>query len=307
MAELILPHGGWKPRPYQQTLWDYLERGGKRAIAICHRRWGKDDVALHWSAVSAMRKPATLWHMLPEAAQARKAIWLAVNPHTGKRRIDEAFPHAIRESTNEQEMFIRFKNGSTWQVIGSDNYNSLVGSPPAGIVFSEWSRANPQAWGYLAPILVENRGWALFITTPLGNNHAKSMLDVARNKRGWFAQVQTIDDTRAIPYSAVEEQRQEYIALFGEAAGLALLEQEYYCSFSSVIPGAYYAKEMTEAERAGRITQVDRDPDQPVHTAWDLGVDTARLSGAFRCSPDGCTSSTITKPLATVQNTIANG
>jgi hypothetical protein len=34
----------------------------------------------------------TYWHMLPEASQARKAIWDAVNPHTGKRRIDEAFP-----------------------------------------------------------------------------------------------------------------------------------------------------------------------------------------------------------------------
>ena len=28
--------------------------------------------------------------MLPEAAQARKAIWEAVNPHSGRRRIDEA-------------------------------------------------------------------------------------------------------------------------------------------------------------------------------------------------------------------------
>jgi phage terminase large subunit len=121
MAELLLPHGGWKPRPYQQPLWDFLEKGGRRAIAICHRRRGKDDVALHWSAVSAMQRPSMLWHMLPEAAQARKAIWLAVNPHTGKRRIDEAFPQAIRDTTNEQEMFIRFKNGSTWQVIGSDN------------------------------------------------------------------------------------------------------------------------------------------------------------------------------------------
>jgi phage terminase large subunit len=71
-------------------------------------------------------------------------------------------------------------NGSTWQVIGSDNYDTLVGSPPAGICFSEWSRANPASWAYLAPGLVENNGWALFITTPLGNNHAKSMYSMAQ-------------------------------------------------------------------------------------------------------------------------------
>ena len=33
-------------------------------------------------------------------------------------------------------MFIRFKNGSTWQVIGSDNYNRLVGASIAGVIFS---------------------------------------------------------------------------------------------------------------------------------------------------------------------------
>ena len=271
MAEIILPHK-WRPRPYQRRLWSALEGGTKRCVEIAHRRWGKDDAALHWSAVSAMQRPATIWHMLPQIAMARKAIWTAVNPHTGTRRLDEAFPKAIRETTNETEMFIRLKNGSTWQVIGSDNYDTLVGSPPAGIVFSEWSRANPASWAYLAPILVENSGWALFITTPLGNNHAKAMYDMARNDPAWFAEISTVADTQAISHETVEAQRREYHALFGDAAGDALIEQEYYCSFSSVIPGSYYAKEMTIAERERRITEVDIDRNLPIHSAWDLGV-----------------------------------
>jgi hypothetical protein len=65
MAKTItLPHN-WTPRPYQQKLWRYLEGGGKRAIEIAHRRWGKDDIALHWAAVAAMQRPASYWHMLP--------------------------------------------------------------------------------------------------------------------------------------------------------------------------------------------------------------------------------------------------
>ena len=51
-------------------------------------------------------RTATYWHALPEYAQARKAIWNAINPHTGRRRIDEAFPHELRASVNDQEMFI---------------------------------------------------------------------------------------------------------------------------------------------------------------------------------------------------------
>ena len=92
-------------------------------------------------------KPATYWHMLPAYSQGRKAIWTAVNPHTGKRRIDEAFPHELRANTNEQEMFIRFKNGATWQVLGSDRYDAAVGSPPYGITFSEWALSNPASLG----------------------------------------------------------------------------------------------------------------------------------------------------------------
>jgi len=46
--------------------------------------------------------------MLPQANQARKALWKAINPHTGKRRIDEAFPQELRKSTNDTEMLIEF-------------------------------------------------------------------------------------------------------------------------------------------------------------------------------------------------------
>lgn len=261
----------WQPRPYQLRLWSYLERGGKRAIEIAHRRWGKDEVCLHWGAVASHMRPATYWHMLPLATQARKAIWEAVNPHTGIRRIDEAFPKALRETTREQEMMIRFKNGSTWQVVGSDNYNALVGSPPAGVVFSEFALNNPASWSYLRPILAENGGWALFITTPRGKNHAHKLYESARRTPGWFAELQSADDTGVFSDELLERERQEQIDLYGEDAGNALFEQEYHCSFEAAILGAFYGKEMGACRSSGRITKVSYDPDFPVFTAWDLG------------------------------------
>lgn len=286
MTEIILPANGWRPRPYQRKLWDYFKGGGKRAIEIAHRRWGKDDIALHLACRQAHIKIATYWHMLPEYEQARKAIWNAVNPHTGMRRIDEAFPRELRASTDEHSMFIRLKSGSTWQVIGSDNYKSLVGTPPAGIVFSEWAKAHPGAWPYLAPILVENGGWALFITTPEGRNHAHSMFEHAKTEpERWFAELQTVDDSGAMSLQAVEEQRRDYHALFGEEAGDALIEQEYYCSFSAAILGAYWGKEMSRAEREDRITEVKITPDLPVHTAWDIGVDDPMAIWCFQIHP----------------------
>jgi hypothetical protein len=266
-------------------LWSYLENGGKRAIEIWHRRAGKDEVCLHWAAVAAHERPATYWHMLPEYSQGRKAIWAAVNPATGKRRIDEAFPKELRANTNEQEMFIRFKSGATWQVVGSDRFDAAVGSPPAGIVFSEWALANPQAWAYLAPILAENNGWAVFITTSRGRNHAYSTLTTARRERGWHHQILTINDTGLIALDKIEEQRREYRGIFGDEAGDALIEQEYFCSFEAAVLGAYWGKEIAAAEREGRIGVVDIDASFPIHTAWDIGMDDPMAIWVFQVFP----------------------
>lgn len=271
MAVIRLPHSGWRPRPYQKRLWSYLENGGTRAVEIAHRRWGKDEVALHHAMCSIMQRPATVWHCLPEFAQARKAIWNAIDPHTGRRRIDQAFPHELRDNTNDQEMFIRFKNGGTWQVIGSDRFNNLVGAGTAGVVFSEWALANPSAWGYIRPMVEENSGWAAFITTPRGNNHAKSMLDMAMENDRWFAEVSTVHDTGALTVEQLDESLKEYQALYGVDFGLAMFEQEYLCSFSGAMVGAYWGAEINRAEREGRICEFDIDPNHPVHTAWDLG------------------------------------
>ena len=54
--------------------------------------------------------------------------------------------------------------------------------------------------------------------------------------------------------------------------GEALFQQEYYCSFTAAILGAYYGREMEEAEKAKRIVANLYDPSIEVHTAWDLGL-----------------------------------
>lgn len=267
-----IPANGWRPREYQIPLWRALKRDGvKRAFACFHRRSGKDEVALHWAAVAALTRPATYWHMLPEAAQARKAIWNAINPHSGKRRIDEAFPREIRTGINEQEMFIKLVGGSTFQLVGSDNYNSLVGSPPAGVTFSEYALSNPLAWGYLRPILLENNGWALFITTPRGRNHAATLYENAVADPNWFAQKLTVEDTNIFTKEQLDNELRELINEHGETVGKSLFRQEYYCSFDAAILGSIYGEWLENAESAGRIRPNLFDPDLPVYTAWDLG------------------------------------
>ena len=259
-------------RWYQRPFHEYLINGGKRAIEIAHRRWGKDEIVLSATCELAHKRIASYWHCLPEYEQGRKALWNAINAHTGKRRIDEAFPESIRESKDEQQMLIKLKCGSTWQIIGSDRYDATVGAGVAGIAYSEWALANPSAWAYHRPMVEENNGWAAFITTPRGRNHAKAMYDMAKASPNWFAEISTIHDTGALTKEQLAESLAEYIALYGEDIGRAQFEQEYLCSFNAAILGAFYAREMAAVRSEGRIVDFDHDHSRPVHTAWDIGT-----------------------------------
>lgn len=267
---VTVPAYGWRPRDYQEPAFKAWECGALRELLIWHRRAGKDEVQLHKIAIAAHQRVGGYWHLLPQQRQARTAIWNAVNPRTGRRRIHDAFPEELIYRQNDQEMFIEFKNGSTYQLLGSDNYNSFVGSPPVGICFSEWALSDPSVWGYVEPILLENGGWASFITTPRGRNHAWKMYEAHKDDPEWFVQKLGIDDTGVITAEQVERSRKTYLSLYSPEEADMLIDQEYYCSFSGSLIGSYYAHLVANAENEGRVTDVPVN-EGDVHSVWDIG------------------------------------
>lgn len=259
----------WYQRGFHEAL---VNRTHNRLMAVWHRRAGKDEIVLNAMRELAWKDPGTYWHCFPEQKQARKAIWNGVNGHTGKRRILEAFPETIIKRMQDDDMFIELTNGATFQLIGSDRYDSTVGSGPKGIAYSEWALSNPAAWAYHSPMIRETKGFAAFITTPRGRNHAKTMIDRALTSPDWFAEVLTINDTKALTTAELAEALAEYKDLHGEDLGQALFDQEYLCSFNAAILGAFYAREMLAVRNEGRIDAIEPVPGQPVHRAWDIGV-----------------------------------
>ena len=272
MGEIVLPHN-WLPRAYQKPLWKYLRSGGNRAVLKWHRRSGKDDIFLHHTAYAAHQRVGNYWYMLPEAKQARKSMWTAINPHTGKRRIDEAFPKELIASSRDDEMMLTFHNGSTSQLVGSDNFDSLVGSPPIGLVFSEYAISNPAAWSYLMPILEENGGWAGFNSTPRGKNHFKTMCEFAEKEEGWFYSSLNADETGVFSADQLLRILRQLQSQYGDEYGEALFRQEYYVSFDLALPGAIWGDCLMIMEKDGRIGDVPYIPGIPVFTGWDLGYD----------------------------------
>jgi len=260
--EITLPYN-WRPRPYQLPACQALDNGVKRIISIWHRRAGKDLTAINMCAKKSFERVGLYLHLLPYYKQGRKIVWNGMDK-TGKPFLS-AFPEEIIASKNDQEMQLKLTNGSIYQVAGTDNIDSLVGINPVGLILSEYSIQDPHAWDLLRPILAENEGWAWFIYTPRGRNHGYVLLEKAKKNPRWFEQVLTVNDTNAIPMSAIEEDRE--MGMSEE-----LIQQEYFCSFDAPLTGAYYAKQMAKALEDKRIGHFPYDPLLPVDTFWDLGV-----------------------------------
>jgi len=208
------------------------------------------------------KRAGSCWHIFPEQTQARRAIWNGVDGQ-GRWIIDQVFPPPLRRRVSTQELLIETVNGSVWQMGGSDNYDSLVGSNPVGVVFSEWELAKPEAWDYICPILVENDGWALFIFTPRGRNHAWGTWMQALESEAWFCERLTVADIGLIRPEQIEAERQA-----GMSEGK--IRQEFHCSFEAENDDQLISYALLEA-----AMRRERPP-QPFGEKV-IGVDVARL------------------------------
>ena len=267
--QVTLPND-WTPRPHQLPFFEAMDNGTKRACLVWHRRAGKDSSVLNFTAKAMFGRVGNYWHLFPKQTQARKAIWNGIDGD-GRKILSQVFPEPIRKRSSQQEMLIELKNESTWQLCGSDNYDSLVGSNPVGVVFSEWSLCDPNAWDYIRPMLAENGGWAVFIYTSRGKNHGYSLYNMAKKRPDWFCELLTVDNTKrrdgtpVIGPEVIQDERDEGMSE-------EKIQQEYYCSFDAQIEGAIYGPQMSAAYKDGRIGFVPIESRLQVHTAWDLGV-----------------------------------
>jgi hypothetical protein len=274
MSDIVLPYK-WKPRTYQMNVWRYMQgpQEGKRAACVWHRRAGKDLLGINLVSVKAQERIGTYWHLLPTYKQGRAIVWNG-STRDGRRFLDHFHPDLV-QGENNTEMRVTFSNNSNYQVVGTDDVNSLVGTNPIGCIFSEYSLHDPAAWDYIRPILKENGGWALFIYTARGHNHGWTLIDMAKRNKLWFSEIlvagdngtKRSDNNPVFSDQDIEEERQ---------SGMPeeMIQQEYYCSFDASMVGSYYGSQMKRADDEGRILEfMPYDPRVPVDTFWDLGMD----------------------------------
>jgi phage terminase large subunit len=228
------------------------------------RRSGKDVCAFNIIVRAALRRVAVYYYIFPTYSQAKKVIWNSIT-NEGKRFLDY-IPPTLIASENSQEMRVVLTNGSIIQLVGSDNVDSLVGTNPYGIVFSEYALQDPRAYHFLRPVIVANGGFMIFISTPRGKNHLWDLFQIAKMNKEWFVYIKSVSDTRHISLEDIQKEREE--GLMSDD----LIQQEYFVSFDQGVEGSYYGKYIDRMRINNQIGIVPHEPGYKTHTAWDLGI-----------------------------------
>ena len=276
MTDVTWPY---EPRWYQQQLREAMHTK-KRAFLLYHRRAGKDIACFNELAIRAITDtPGTYYYVLPTYSQGKKVIWKGIT-ESGSRIID-FIPKELKSKTNIAEMNIELVNGSMIQVVGSEQYDSLRGTNPKGVVFSEYAMQDPRCWtDIISPILLKNGGFAIFNTTPMGRNHAYDLWKMAEGSKDWYTQKLTVEQTGLITQAQLDQE-------IAEGKSPEIIQQEYFCSFSKGLDGTYFGALLNDARDQGRICHVPVDENLPVHTAWDLGIGDSTSIIFYQLVPGG--------------------
>jgi hypothetical protein len=251
----------YKPRALQAEMHNSLKRWN---VLVMHRRFGKTVFAVNQliktTLTCPLPRPRTAF-VAPTFAQAKRIAWDYVKYYAS------VIPGV---TFNETELRADFPNGGRLMLLSAENPDALRGIYLDECVFDEFGMQNPRVWGEVVrPALSDRQGSACFLGTPAGHNHFFDLLDTARGQiaegsEDWYFKICKASETGIVKPEELDAAKAQMTP--------EQYEQEYECSFTAAIIGAYYGKLLGDAEEDGRITRVPYDPMYPVHTAWDLGI-----------------------------------
>jgi phage terminase large subunit len=252
-ADIVIPYS-----PRRQFLPLHL-RSTRWACVVAHRRAGKTVACVNElikGALTCPHKDPRFAYIAPYFVQAKDVAW------TYLKRFSAAVPGT---EANESELRIDFPNGARIRLYGADNYDRLRGGYLDGVVLDEYADMDPRAWSeVIRPMLADRQGWAIFIGTPKGRNAFFDIFEHAKTDANWTPLMLRASETALVAQAELDDAR----ALMTPEQ----YEQEFECSFEAAIMGAYYGRDIAQAERDGRITSVPYEPDAKTYTAWDLGM-----------------------------------
>lgn len=286
---ISLPHI-YEARDYQQDPWDAFHGVGIHAgknyrifVFNWHRRAGKDMTCWNMAIERSAEEPMTCKYAFPTNDMSRDNLWESYT-NDGLRFTDfvpidlRVRKHSNDDGLNDSLKRIELITGGSIRVISAHKPGRLRGGNSKIFVLSEFQVMDPQVIDIIEPILEANDGILIINMTSNGDGAAKEMLEAWKNDPEVYVSILTVDDTPVFTKEQMVRIRRRTIERFlarglSEEEANAFVDQEYYCSWDSPVIGSYFGSAMRRAKLSGRITKVPYEPQLPVNTYWDLGID----------------------------------
>ena len=249
---------GYEPRTAQKTIHSNCKLN-RFNVAVCHRRFGKTVAAINQlihSALQNTKKNPQFHYIAPNYTQAKRVAWEYLKEYT----------RPLGSIANVAELRVNFL-GRQISLHGADNPDSLRGIYSDGCVLDEYGNMRPELWSQvIRPALADRKGWALFIGTPMGDNHFKQLRDYAEDKENkqWSLCEFKASETGIVDAEELKAAKREM--------GDNRYNQEFEVSFDAPIVGSYYGELLNELKEQGRIRDIATDVRTGKWTAWDLGM-----------------------------------
>ncbi len=253
MGEVItIPY---KPRDWAKAFHDSTKRW---KVLICHRRAGKTVASVNHLIRDALMKSKSQYaYIAPSYKMAKRIAW---------EYIKEFARPIPGMQFNESELRADFPNGSRVYLLGAESPDSLRGLALWGVIFDEASQQPGNIFSeIIRPALADHEGYAIWIGTPKGKNQLFDLYDKNKdNEDNWYTLWLKASESAILSPTELLDARktmtpEEY-------------DQEFECSFTAYIKGAYYKDELAQARQDKRIGIVPYDKTVKVETAWDLGI-----------------------------------
>lgn len=180
-------HANWQPHNGQLEAGKALISGKVDTLFLqCGRKFGKTEFAIYMLWRHALLNPGSAcYYVTPEMTHGRKLVW------TDPRLLNFGNSKYIK-NINNNEMIVRFKNGSFIQILGSENFAAANGLRPSFLVYDEYCEFHPRFHETMAPNrAVFNCPLLIIGTPPLQDSRNKEQYisyaeECEKNKKGMW-------------------------------------------------------------------------------------------------------------------------
>lgn len=249
-----VPREHFKPLHASTRRWKFV---------VAHRRAGKSVAAINEMIKRAMENtrtdpPPRYAYVGPSFDQTKDLIWGYLKHFAG------GIP-GVRFL--EGDLMCVLPNGASIRLYGgAAAYERMRGLYFDGIMLDEFPLLHPAVFSTVVrPCLADYRGWAIISGTSNGDDHFAALRNKNISNPAW--------DIFEIPVTSTDALHPDEVIEMTADMTPEEYAREMLCSFDAPIEGSYYGEMMNDLQLNGHICRVPYDPNAPVYTASDLGID----------------------------------